>query len=190
MKRSLAAALTVLSLAVPMQLRAAPILSVGSATVTVGDTFTIPVSISGAVDLTSFQFDLSFLATVLDVTGVTENLFFTQGDSTVFVAIPVSGSILGVSDALLLQPPVNGDGVLVDIEFHADAPGISPLTLSNTFLNLLDTGFTVTNGSVCVLAPGSGVCTSGGSVPEPGALILVSAALGLLVWRQRRSSVA
>ena len=100
------------------------------------------------------------------------------------------GQILGTSDALFIQPPVNGDGVLVDIEFHADAPGISPLTLSNTFLNLLDTGFAVTNGSVCVLAPGSSVCVSGGSVPEPGALILFSAALGLLVLRHRRSRAA
>src|SRR5690242_2201484 len=102
MKRSFAAALTVLSLAVPIQLRAAPILSVGSATVTVGDTFTVPVSITGAVDLTSFQFELSFLASILHVTpiGVTESPFFTQGDITTFnPGFVTSSQILGVSDA-------------------------------------------------------------------------------------------
>jgi hypothetical protein len=193
MKRTLAAALTVLSLAVPAQLRAAQILSVGSATVSVGDTFTIPVSISGAVDLTSFQFDLSFLASILQVTptGVTESAFFTQSDITTFnPGVVTSSQILGVSDALSFQPAVNGDGVLVDIEFHADAPGTSPLTLSNTFLNLLDTGFSVTNGSVCVLAPGSSVCAPGSSVPEPGTLMMLSAALGLLALCLRRSSAA
>src|SRR5690349_14661982 len=131
MKRSFAAVLTVLSLGIPPQLPAAPILSVGSATVTVGDTFTIPVSITGAANLTSFQFDLSFLASILQVTpiGITESPFFTQGDITTFVPGTVDnggGHILGTSDALFVQPPVNGDGVLVDIEFHAGAPGTSP----------------------------------------------------------------
>jgi hypothetical protein len=197
MKRTLVAVLALVSLgtwALPGRVDAISIVSVGSATVTVGDTFTIPVSIT-AVNLTSFQFDLSFLASILQVTptGVTENPFFTQSDITVFVPGFVdntSGHILGVSDALIFQPPVNGNGVLADIEFHANAQGTSPLTLSNVFLNLSDTGFTVTNGTVCVTAPGSNTCVSGGggTVPEPGTSILVGLALALLTRRRRAAA--
>ena len=84
MKRTLVAALALASLAtltLPARVEAIPLVSVRSATVGIGDTFTIPVSITDAVDLTSFQFDLSFGASILQVTatGVTESAFFTQG---------------------------------------------------------------------------------------------------------------
>jgi hypothetical protein len=99
-------------------------LSAGSATVSVGDVFSIPISITDAVDLTSFQFDLSFSPSILQVTatGVTEGAFFTQRDSTVLTPGTVdntNGQILGVSDALILQSLVNGNGVLLNIEFQA-----------------------------------------------------------------------
>ena len=172
------------ALAMPGQ--AVPILTVGSATKNVGNIFTIPVSIAGAVNLTSFQFDLSFNAAVLKVTltGVTENLFFTQGDITVFIAGAVDntlGTILGVSDSLILQTPVNGSGILANIEFEALAAGTSPLTLSNVFLNLLDSGFSVTNGSVCV----NGAVVCGSAVPVPGTLTLLALGFGVLGLRRR-----
>src|SRR5688572_9843691 len=115
---------------------AIPIVTAGSGVVpvvvTVGDVFTIPISITDAVDLTSFQFDLSFAAAILQVTttGVTESPFFTQGGPTVFnpgFVDNTNGQILGVSDALTIQSPVNGSGVLVNIEFQAIAVGVSPL---------------------------------------------------------------
>ena len=118
---------------------AAPMISVGSATVNEFDTFTIPVSITDAVDLASWQFNLSFGPTILQVTatGVTESNFFTQGDITVFVPGFVDnalGHIFGVADALIFQPAVNGSGVLAYIEFTANAAGVSPLALSNSIL--------------------------------------------------------
>ena len=178
-------------LAVPTLSHAVPIVTAGSATVNVGDTFTIPISIIDAVDLTSFQFDLSFNASILQVTatGVTESPFFTQADVTVFVPGIVdntNGQILGVSDTLTFQSPVNGSGVLVNIEFQAIAPGISPLTLSNVFLNLSDSGVTVTNGEVCVTSPTAPACGPEGpvpQVPEPSTVVLLMTGLAVLTWR-------
>jgi hypothetical protein len=197
MKRSFVACLAFLAtLAFPIEVQAIPIVSAGSATVTVGDVFTIPVSITDAVDLTSFQFDLSFDASILQVTrtGVTESPFFTQGDITVFspgVIDNTSGNILGVADALIFQPPVNGSGDLAFIEFQAVAAGTSPLVLSNVFLNLSDTGFAVTNGSVCVNLPGGNTCTPVGAVPQPGSVpLLLAAAIAILLGAGGRTRAA
>jgi hypothetical protein len=97
--------------------------------------------------------------------GVSESAFFTQGDSTVFVpgVVDNSGHILGVFDALTFQLPVNGSGLLANVEFNAVATSTSPLVLSNVFLNLSDTGFDVTTGVVCVTAPRASACVPSGS---------------------------
>src|SRR5438270_1585904 len=78
-----------LLIAFPASSHAVPTVTAGSAIQHVGDIFTIPVSITNAINLTSFQFDLSFSPPsppILQVTstGVTESPFFTQGDVTVF----------------------------------------------------------------------------------------------------------
>jgi hypothetical protein len=111
-RRFLAVAVFFLALGLcPAPSHAIPIITAGSAIVNIGDTFTIPVSITDAVDLTSFQFDLSFNASILQVTstGVTESAFFTQGDITLFnpgFVDNIAGQILGVSDALIFQSHV------------------------------------------------------------------------------------
>src|SRR5688572_13962010 len=121
MKRILAAVFAAVSFtmsALPVRVEAIPVVSIGSAMVGVGDTFTIPFSITDAVDLTSFQFDLFFDGSQVTLASITESPFFTQGDATVFVrgfVDNVNGQILGVFDA-----------------------GISPLALSNVFLNFSD----------------------------------------------------
>jgi hypothetical protein len=186
--RMLVMALLLTLWGMPQLSHAVPTSSVGSATVNELDTFTIPVSITDVVDLNAWQFDLAFDPAILQVTatGVTESAFFTQGDITVFVPGVVDntlGQILGVSDALILQPAVNGSGVLANIEFTAIAPGVSPLALSNVFLNQLNSGFTVTNGTVCVNTPTSPTCQSP-PLPEPNTLALL--AIGLSAFGARR----
>lgn len=172
---------------------AVPILNVGSATVNVNDTFVIDVSITGAVDLTSWQFDLGYNPTILQAQLVTEGPFLASFGTTLFpptifspgIIDNTTGLISIVTNAFADLPPLpSGDGVLATIQFKALASGLSPLTLSNTFLNFSDSGFTVTNGSVCVT--GGSTC-GGGTVPEPSSLWLMSLGV-VLFWGARRWS--
>lgn len=164
-----------------------PNLEGGLATVNVGDTFMIDVSITDAVDLTNYQFDLGFDALILQANSVTEGSFLATGGGTLFI-VPfidnVTGLISGVSNSLLAFPGVNGSGQLAVIEFTALASGTSALTFASPFVNFLDGGFTVTNGSVCVTNGGAGC---GGAVPEPSSLVLMGLG-GLVFWGIKRWS--
>lgn len=164
--------------------------TVDSATVNVADVFTINLNVVDAVDLTSWQFDLSYDPTILqaNVAGVTVGALL-PGDwffSSPGIVDNLGGQILGVS---AFGSAVSGNGVLASIQFTALSPGPSPLTASNVFLNFSDSGFTVTNGSVCV--NGSPACGGGSPVPEPssGVLLLLSALtlLGARRWAARHA---
>ena len=165
---------------------AVPTITASSATVNVGDTFHILISISSPTEVDSWQFDLAFTASLLKANSVTEGSFLSEsGTKTTLFSPGVidngTGHITLVTDSFVDLPPgPSGSGVLADISFTALAPGVSPLTLSNVFLNDLDSGFLTTNGQVTI---------RGAAVPEPMTVALLAMGLGAAVcnqWRRTR----
>src|SRR5262249_30870871 len=122
--------------------QAAPMLSVGSAISDIGGTFTVQVSIQDAVNLTSFQFDLSYDPSILSVVGFTDvgtdfDLAATAGGGTLtgLTGFSLPGLLSGVADSMSgALSGLSGNGVLVDVTFQSLAAGVSPLVLSNAFL--------------------------------------------------------
>ena len=178
--------LTVVALCGAQSAQADPILSAPFVTVNAGDTFVIPISITNAADLTSWQFDLDFNPTVVSANSVTEGPFLSAFGATLFgsgAVDNIAGRISLATDSFVdLPPQPSGSGVLVNVEFTALAAGVSPLTLSNIFLNDVDQGFSATNGQITV--GGTAVST-----PEPTTLITLGSALLLLgLCRRKRKS--
>jgi len=158
-------------------------------TVGVGDTFTIPISITAATDLSAWQFDLVFDPTIVQANSLTEGAFMSSFGTTFFgpgVIDNTTGLISLVTDGYVDLPPYpSGDGVLANIEFTAISLGVSPLTFSNVFLNFYDTGFDIANGQITVTdASGGGGGGGGIPVPEPATLVLLASGMGLLVMRR------
>jgi Cohesin domain len=168
----------------------APTLTAGSATTSVGDVFTVPISIANAQGLTSFQFDLDFNPSVIQAVSFTDiGTDFAKaataggGFLTGITGFTnnTTGVLSGIADSmsgLTTGPGLTPSGVLVDITFKAVTVGNTTLAFNNAFLTdgevPLNGNFTLVNGSVKVL--------------EPSSLILLSVAvsgLGLVRWRRR-----
>jgi hypothetical protein len=149
----------------------------------VGDTFEVDIT----SDLYAFQMDLTFDPTLLSAVSVTEGPFLPSGGSTFFVPGTidnVGGSVTATADSLVGPiPGVTGNGVLLQFQFTAIAPGASALNIANPFL--LDSGLnditansTFQNGSVTI-SP-----ASSSAAPEPGYLALCAGLLLLIVFRK------
>jgi Cohesin domain len=182
MTRTLLAALAMAAIVIlqPLRVAADPVLSAPFVTVGVGDTFTIPISITGSTDVTSWQFDLVYSPSLVKANSVTEGPFMSAFGTTSFtpgVIDNVTGLISLVADSYVdLPPDPSGDGVLANIEFTALAPGVSPLTFSNVFLNFSNEEFSITNGQITV--------TGTARVPEAATLALLTSGLALLIVRR------
>jgi Cohesin domain len=156
-------------------------------TVTVGQTFTLSVNISGAADLYGYQFDLGFNPTVLQAISVTEGVFLGTGGPTIFLPGTidnVGGSITFNADILNgAASGVNGSGDLLDVTFQALAAGSSGVPIFNLIaLDSFGLGLTETTA-------GSTVSVSASSVPEPGTgLLQVAGMVGLFALLRLRPS--
>jgi general secretion pathway protein D len=183
LKRLRAAGLLLIALGLsPSSVQAAPIISAPLVTVEVGDIFTIPIAITDAVALTSWQFDLVFDPAIVQASAVNEGTFMSDFGSTLFgpgVIDNPNGLISIVTNAFTdFAPAPSGTGVVAEIEFLALAPGVSPLLLSNVFVNLLADGVEIANGQITV---------TGTPVPVPEPAMLTLLAGGLAVWARRGS---
>ncbi len=120
-----ATAAAVVSLAVP-------------GTASLGDSVKLDVTITGVVDLYSFQFDLAFNPQVLAAITVTEGAILPGVASTFFVPGTIDntlGSVAATADTRLgAIPGVTGDGTLFTVQFTVIGTGTSALTPSNLFL--------------------------------------------------------
>lgn len=110
--------------------------------VTVGAAFSVDINITNVANLTSWQFIMYFLNSVINCTGVTEGPFLkTGGGSTTWpLAVNITnnynsthGRVLGV-DSLFGNFSVNGGGVLATVSFKALTVGDTSLHLSDTKL--------------------------------------------------------
>ena len=125
--------------AAPITLQVAP----GSATVLPGESFSLEVEISNAVDLFDYQFDLVFDPTFLLATSVSDGGFLTAGGGTSLFSGPLglidnsSGSITVLDSLTGPVPPatgVSGAGTLVAIKFTALGTGVSAISLTQLVL--------------------------------------------------------
>ena len=122
LKRLCAAVLLSIALAGihPAGAQAAPLISAPFVTVAVGDLFTIPISITDAVDLTLWQFDLAFDPAIVQAGAVTEGTFMSDVGATFFgpgVADNTSGLISLVSGSYVdFAPFPSGSGVVAEVE--------------------------------------------------------------------------
>jgi len=112
--------------------------SVSPSTITasVGQNFTVNVTVSNIYDLYGWQFRLNWTAGLIEVVKVIEGPFLKLGGSTYFYWNANSTAGRMVADCTLLGnvPGVSGSGTLATITFNVKGVGQSPLTLWDVVL--------------------------------------------------------
>ena len=160
------------------RVEAVPVISVGPYTASTTIPFLVPIVITGAVELISWQFDLAFDPNDLQINfpanldPVTEGPFFLSVAQFPPLFIPGfivndQGLLLGVAGAWQDPPPgPSGNGILAYVEFVAKT-GDSTIRVDNVLI-------------------------SSSFIPEPTALLLMATGLIVLsagrISRRRRGS--
>ena len=149
-----------------------------------GAGFVLDINISNVSDLFALQLDLTFNPAVVQLTNVLEEGFLPSGGSTLFVPGTIDNTVgdatLNADTLLGAVAGANGSGTLLEFQFSALSPGVSPFAISNVILldsNLNSITNTITEGSITV--------TPGGAVPEPATLLLLVPGLFMLSMRKR-----
>lgn len=170
----------------------ATILSVLPSTqnVTLGQAFSVDISISGVSDLYAFQFDLGFDPSIFSGDSITEGTFLSSDGSTFGLLGTIDnskGDISGIADSLeSIVPGVSGTGILASINFTALATGPGNISLSNVILlNSSLTDINIDNfQNANIVVNENSVPTS--PVPEPTTFILLATGLISLAFFYRK----
>jgi hypothetical protein len=173
------------ALCLPGRADADSMLSVQSPSpVIAGSNFQVNVNISGAVDLYTYAFDLSFNPAIVNAISVMEGGFLPGGGFTFFNAGFIdnnAGSVTFIFDSLTGPiAGVDGTGNLVQFNFKAIGAGTSTLSLANIFLlNSISDPLkgTTVDGSVTV-SPAIGT-------PESSVIVYLAAAAMFLILSRR-----
>lgn len=166
-------------------------ISPSNETVTVGDTFTLDINISGVTDLYAFQFDLGFDPLFLAALSIEESVFLSAGGPPLFIPGDIDNSDGTVDETMgSLQndvPGVTGGGTLATITFRALMAGLSSVNLYNIIL--LDSN----SADIAADNPSNGLVTIEArqtGVPAPSVLWLISAGLAGLFLARRKIDLA
>jgi len=111
------------------------------ATVTLGETFDVTVSIDAEAEVSGAQLMFAFDPAVVQCTGAEEGTFFNDnvpaGATVLHMGFPLAvnnetGTVANLGSALLPYPPgITGTGSLAVYHFEAVGPGISPLSIAD-----------------------------------------------------------
>ena len=156
-----------------------------------GNAVDLQVLISGVADLYGYNFSLSFDASLLQVSSVTEGAFLATGGTTFFDGGTIdnsAGTISFAFDTLVgAVPGVSGSGTLVTIHMNAIGTGTSALNFVPADTTFVDSA-AIPN--VIAVQTIDRTLTVAAVVPEPSTYLLLAAGLaGIGAWRRRQTSV-
>lgn len=152
--------------------------------VAAGSPFTISVNITGAVDLSAYQFDVGYDPLLFVADSVQEGPFLQTAGATFFIPGMIdnsSGSIALTAGALAgMGPGASGDGVLATLSFRGVSAGTAQFTLISPLL------YDTIPNPIEVTTSGASVTVSGSAVPEPASVLLTISSLLLFAVRRKR----